>query len=338
MISFLVTYYNQEKYVRKSLDSILAIEKKNEWEILVGDDGSTDHTIDIVEEYIERYPRNIRLYVMPREEGAIYDSVLRASANRLNLLKHSKGQYFCILDGDDFFCDENFVSDAIGIFENNPGVSVVAFGYRYYFEDQSEVEKLLPGEADAEMDADGYIRKYYLHAGACVHRKSFEDDRIEYLQKIGYFDDNDIVMNDLAYGKMYYIGRSVYSYRQAEGSVYSSMNEIEKAVLNVRGYDADIRILPDYSGQMLERNAEFILTLYIYRYSISKKIGDEKYKIISEICQKDRESLTYQLLFWNKLSAYERKKTAQLVFGLIGSRKKLFVKILMKSVLRGLQK
>ena len=47
-ISFLVTYYNQKEYVKPSLDSILAIEKPCDWEIIIGDDGSTDGTIEII--------------------------------------------------------------------------------------------------------------------------------------------------------------------------------------------------------------------------------------------------------------------------------------------------
>ena len=53
-VSFLVTYYNQKEYVQQSLDSILAIEKPCEWEIIVGDDGSTDGTIERVNEYIKK--------------------------------------------------------------------------------------------------------------------------------------------------------------------------------------------------------------------------------------------------------------------------------------------
>lgn len=94
-VSFLVTYYNQKEYVQQSLDSILAIEKPCEWEIIVGDDGSTDGTIERVNEYIKKYPDNIRMYVMPRERGKKYDAVKRASANRLNILKHSLGDIYC---------------------------------------------------------------------------------------------------------------------------------------------------------------------------------------------------------------------------------------------------
>ena len=86
-ISFLVTYYNQKEYVKQSIESILAIEKPCDWEILVGDDGSTDGTIQEVKRYIEEYPDRIKMYVMPRENGKNYDSVKRASANRLNILE-----------------------------------------------------------------------------------------------------------------------------------------------------------------------------------------------------------------------------------------------------------
>ena len=65
-VSFLVTYYNQKEYVKQSMESILAIDKPCDWEILVGDDGSTDGTIEVVNEYIKQYPSQIKLYIMPR--------------------------------------------------------------------------------------------------------------------------------------------------------------------------------------------------------------------------------------------------------------------------------
>ena len=97
-VSFLVTYYNQEQYVRQSLDSILAIKMPCDWKILVGDDGSNDGTTAIVREYMERYPDRIFLYVMPRDPKKTYSSVVRASANRLNLLEKATGDFFCTLD------------------------------------------------------------------------------------------------------------------------------------------------------------------------------------------------------------------------------------------------
>lgn len=114
-VSFLVTYYNQKEYVKQSMDSILAIDKPCEWEILVGDDGSTDGTIDEINKYVKQFPDNIKLYIMPREVDMNYDSVKRASANRLNVLQHSTGDIYCTLDGDDYFCDTEFIKEAIEV-------------------------------------------------------------------------------------------------------------------------------------------------------------------------------------------------------------------------------
>ena len=140
-ISFLVTYYQQERFVRESLDSILALEKPCDWEILVGDDGSTDGTAEIVRSYISRDPDHIRLYIMDREPGKKYLSVERASMNRLNLLEHATGDCYCVMDGDDFYSETDFVPEAISVLETHPDVSVVGFDTWTWYEGSSRVKK-----------------------------------------------------------------------------------------------------------------------------------------------------------------------------------------------------
>ena len=168
-VSFLVTYYNQKEYVQQSLDSILAIEKPCEWEIIVGDDGSTDGTIERVNEYIKKYPDNIRMYVMPRERGKKYDAVKRASANRLNILKHSLGDIYCTLDGDDYYCDTTFIKDAVNIFKNKEDVSIVAFGFCYNVEGVLKDPILLSDKVkNRYIEKKDFLKNFYIPAGACV--------------------------------------------------------------------------------------------------------------------------------------------------------------------------
>ena len=70
-ISFLVTYYQQEKYVQESMESLLALKKPPEWEILIGDDGSTDGTVEVAQTYVRQDPEHIRLFVMDRDPQQI---------------------------------------------------------------------------------------------------------------------------------------------------------------------------------------------------------------------------------------------------------------------------
>lgn len=297
-VSFLVTYYNQKEYVQQSLDSILAIEKPCEWEIIVGDDGSTDGTIERVNEYIKKYPDNIRMYVMPRERGKKYDAVKRASANRLNILKHSLGDIYCTLDGDDHYCDTTFIKDAVNIFKNKEDVSIVAFGFCYNVEGVLKDPILLPVKVKYRyIEKKDFLKNFYIHAGACVHKKSFDHDRIEYIAQLGYFDDNNIVINSLNYGEMFAVNRAIYAYRQTGQSIYTSMDELEQAVLNVQGLDVDIRLVEkDLKETIIERYSTAIILMYIWRKKIHLVLGENKCKKYEEGCKSLMPSYCYRLL------------------------------------------
>jgi len=338
-ISFLVTYYNQEQYVRKSLDSILAIEKPDEWEILVGDDGSSDQTVEIVREYIKEYPQHIKLYVMPRDPNEKYDSVRRASANRLNLLEKMTGDIFCTLDGDDYFCDTNFICEAENIFIDNIDITIVAFGYRYVLNDQLGKEFILPaGVTNRRVDKNLFLRKFYLHAGGCVHRKCFDNKRIEYIKQLGYFDDNNIVINSLNYGEMFAVNRPIYAYRQTGQSVYTSMNELEQAVLNVQGMDVDMKLMDGaYSDVIMQRYMKSFILMYIRKKKLISLLGDEKFKKFATGCDSLKPSLCLSILEYPQIIKPERKKIRKIVENLIKKEPKNTIKLVFKYIIRGLQ-
>ena len=336
-ISFLVTYYNQEQYVRKSLDSILAIEKPDEWEILVGDDGSSDQTVEIVREYIKEYPQHIKLYVMPRDPNEKYDSVRRASANRLNLLEKMTGDIFCTLDGDDYFCDTNFICEAENIFIDNIDITIVAFGYRYVLNDQLGKEFILPaGVTNRRVDKNLFLRKFYLHAGGCVHRKCFDNKRIEYIKQLGYFDDNNIVINSLNYGEMFAVNRPIYAYRQTGQSVYTSMNELEQAVLNVQGMDVDIRLIDkSLKNIVIERYSTAVLLLYIWKRKIREILGEDKCNKYEKGCSTLMPSYCFDLLKYQSLSDEKKISLMRMYKNLFKLNKKYVIKQNIKYILKG---
>ena len=90
-LSVLVTFYNQEEYVDRAMNGIFSQKTNFDYEIIIGDDGSSDGTHRKIEEWQEKYPGKIRLVVQPREPGKKYLSGERASNNRLSLLKYITG-------------------------------------------------------------------------------------------------------------------------------------------------------------------------------------------------------------------------------------------------------
>jgi glycosyltransferase involved in cell wall biosynthesis len=307
-ISFLVTYYNQAKYVEQSLESIFAIHFPVgcEYEILVGDDGSSDNTLDIVENISREKPGKITIYRMPREPTIKYNSILRASACRLNLLLHAKGQYFCTLDGDDWYCDCEFVSDGIKILEKDKSLSICAFKFEYNTEGQI-TEYTFPF-MEGKIPAGEYVRRGYTPAGACIHRLVYTDLEINRMNEIGLFDDNDIVMATLNHGDMYYINRVIYSYRQTINSTWNSMSLLEKHASNAVGYDVEVNYSSNIKDDIKTRYYDALKYCFKHRNEFNTTFPEDSRKKILEMANKIENSFFLKLINYNDLSIQDKKK------------------------------
>ena len=97
MVSVIVLTYNHEKYIKQALDSILEQKVDFKYEILIGDDASTDSTSDIVREYAANYPDVVCAYVREKNIGA--------TNNLYDLLCRAQGNYIACCEGDDFWTD-----------------------------------------------------------------------------------------------------------------------------------------------------------------------------------------------------------------------------------------
>lgn len=318
-VSFLVTYYNQKEYVAQSLDSILRIEKPCDWEILVGDDGSSDGTIDVVQEYIDRYPDNISLYVMDREPGKKYEVVRRASANRLNLTGRMTGDFFCILDGDDRYCDTGFLCRALDLFAQDPELSVVAFGYQMFSDTHGILSNhILPAGL---METERYLAEnMYTPGGACVLRNHMTPQRKDYLNSIVYYDDNNIVMNNLHFGNMYAVDEVIYSYRQTESSVYNSMQFAEKAVLNAQSFDVDILLLPEYEQALALRYGVCILRTFLLGSKLKKLLGEQKWERYLSGSRQLSASVTCTMMDPQSATSQEKRRARRILRQIIRSQ------------------
>ena len=284
-ISFLVTYYQQEKYVRESMESLLALEKPPEWEILIGDDGSSDGTAEAARAYVRRDPEHIRLFVMDRDPGRKYNPVERASRNRLNLLRHAAGDCYCLMDGDDFYSETDFIPQAIRVLESSPEVHAVAFDTWMYREGQPRKAPRPGKDIPVPVRRKKYLRWQYTHAGACVFRNAITPERLEKLEKLGYFDDNDIMLNALNGGRLVWIHRPVYAYRQAEGSVYTSMRPEERAALNLAGLAACRQIMdPRWEEDVTARFATAVWMGWFLRNRPRPELAPHRYQAYLDAC------------------------------------------------------
>lgn len=96
-VSIACVTFNHEKYILKTIDSFVSQKTNFNYEIVVGDDSSTDNTKSILHELERKYNDRLRVIYNKTNLGAV--------ANGLNVLKSCKGRYIALCDGDDQWTD-----------------------------------------------------------------------------------------------------------------------------------------------------------------------------------------------------------------------------------------
>ncbi len=154
-VSVLVATYNQEKYIAKTLQSVANQKTDFEYEVIVGDDASKDSTGKIVEEFGKKYPDIIRPVVREKNIGAY--------RNFLDLLGRAKGEYLALLEGDDYWIDEEKLQKQVTFLDSHPD-HVAVFGKRIVIDENDdrneEAEKYIPyfrGGEYTSRDYEEYI-------------------------------------------------------------------------------------------------------------------------------------------------------------------------------------
>jgi glycosyltransferase involved in cell wall biosynthesis len=131
LVSVCVMTYQQVNYIKDCLDGILNQKTDFPFEILLGEDASTDGTREICIEYAKAHPDKIRLFLHTRENNIKIGGQGTAWFNYMNNLFQSNGKYIAICEGDDFWVDPQKLQKQVDVLENNPGFSGVTTNFCY---------------------------------------------------------------------------------------------------------------------------------------------------------------------------------------------------------------
>lgn len=123
-ISVLMGVYNCESTINESIDSILK-QTYTDWELIICDDGSSDNTAEIVDNYCKRFPEKIKLIRHISNLG------LNQTLN--DCLALASGKIVARMDGDDISLPTRFEKEIIE-FEKDPELSVVSCPMIYFDE------------------------------------------------------------------------------------------------------------------------------------------------------------------------------------------------------------
>lgn len=233
-LSVLITTYNLEQYIDQTIESVLGQTTDFDFEILIGDDGSTDATVQHICAWKDKYPDKIKYFVMERQPNQIYNRIERASKNRINLIEHADGEYLIFLDGDDVYTDTMKLQKQITVLEAPENQDCIACAHDIYlYWSEEKKERINNYTKSFKVSPKKYWRDgMYFHSDTVMFRNIFKKKFPKEIRK-EYYDDNIIVFYLLKYGKIKYIPDVMVNYRQIEGSSWNSVSEFDKNIINL---------------------------------------------------------------------------------------------------------
>lgn len=305
-VSVMITTYNLEKYIDETLESVVNQKVNFSYEILIGDDGSNDGTIDKIKLWTEKYPDMIRYFVMDRDPNVKHNRIIRASRNRVNLLRNAKGEYLMYLDGDDVYTDENKLQKQVDILDSEEYKDCIACAHNTweYFDDENK--SLINQAKDIRRISD---RKYwrdgmYVHSDSIMFRNKVKvkkgygtvyDRLLEHDFMLDNFDDNLIMFSLFGEGDIIYLPDAMVNYRQVANSSWNSVEELEKNIINIMDIDIERNYRPEYYKETIKRHT--FQVYYLWRYSKDMLSGEGE-KIKARYLNRMEDENMYEAKKW----------------------------------------
>jgi len=108
--------YNHERYISEAIDGILMQECDFEYELVIGEDYSTDNTRKICEQYAAKYPNKIKLLQSVNNWGM--------NSNFIRTVKECNSKYIALCEGDDYWTDPLKLQKQVDFLEKNKEYSL----------------------------------------------------------------------------------------------------------------------------------------------------------------------------------------------------------------------
>lgn len=232
MISVVVLTYNQEGTISRTLDSILMQQCHVPFEIVVGEDCSTDNTRAICERYAKNYPDIIRLICNPHNKGIV--------DNYFDCLLACRGKYIADCAGDDFWTDPQKLEKEVSIMEAHDNVTMVITNWQYYDEAshktipsrQQQHAPITPGrDLLKAIITQHNMSVFHLCTAlyrADVFRKAYEEDTFLFRNKGFCSEDIQIAFSMALHGDIAYIPDITLSYSLGQNTVSNSTDDVKQ--------------------------------------------------------------------------------------------------------------
>ena len=218
--SVLITSYQHERYIARALESVLEQDGVS-YEVLVGDDASTDASRAIISEYAEANPDRISTFFPEHNLG--YDGKVLFN----ELLERAQGDYIASLDGDDYWTSSAKLQRQVAYLDEHPECSMCFHNVVWVHEDGSRpAVPYNPPEQTSEVDLHELLGANPVASCSTVFRREAIRPLPEWM-----FDqpwgDWQLVILASQHGKVHYLPELMGVHLTHPGGMWSRLSWLE---------------------------------------------------------------------------------------------------------------
>lgn len=229
LVSVVMSVYNSEKYLKSSIESILCQDYSN-FEFIIINDGSTDSSLKILNEYKEKDKRIIILDNI-KNKGLIY------SLNKG--IENSKGKYIARMDSDDF-SRKTRLSEQVKFMEKNTEIAMCGTAATFFLDKVGFIRKNVYCIENYEgIKAASIFDCSFVHPSVIMRSSILKENNFRYNENFKYAEDFRLWAEIMPKYKVSNINKPLVKYRIVKNSITRKANkdmkqreEVFKAIFN----------------------------------------------------------------------------------------------------------
>ena len=220
LVSVAMTTYNHEYYLIDALES--AINQRTEfcYEIIIGEDYSTDRTREIVKTYHKSHPELIKPIFQTENIGA--------RLNFESVLYNCSGKYLAILEGDDYWINKDKLQIQVDFLENHPDYSACFHNAKIIQGTRKrKIRSYCEFKEDQSFSLNEMLKSNFIPTASVMFRNCLNED---FIARIRTVDASDwfIHVYNAERGKIYYFNKFMSVYRVHQNGLWSGLNDKDR--------------------------------------------------------------------------------------------------------------
>lgn len=211
MVSVIMITYNQRSTIDRAISSVLSQKTDFDFELIIGNDASTDGTDAVVDAWKNMYPDRIKAFNRERNLGL--------QANFMECYKNVTGKYIAICEGDDWWSSDKKLATQVAYMEAHPQCNVCFHRVVNFYEDSRTLS--LSGKCRQDMTmADLASSNVITNLSVMYRRKESMAELPAWIGDIRLFD-YALHMLHAQGGSIHYLPQPMAVYRQRSRGIWS---------------------------------------------------------------------------------------------------------------------